>query len=145
VVDYYISAGSTVNLCALDLTKAFDNMNHHGLFIKRMDRCIPAQLLLLLENRFKSAITCVKWDPVFSEFFHSLVVYGRVTCFSHNLFSVYIDGVVDRVRECRVGCRVKSHCVSVLLYSDDIAVGVLGYCFTTACIRPWSHVKIKLF
>jgi len=30
------------------------------------------------------------------------------------------DGVVDRVRECRVGCFVKSHCVSVLLYADDI-------------------------
>jgi len=36
------------------------------------------------------------------------------------LFSVYIDGVVYRVRECRVGCFAKSHCVSVLLYADDI-------------------------
>jgi len=61
VADYHVSAGSTVNLCALDLTKAFDKMNHHGLFIKLMDRCIPAQLLLLLENWFKSAVTCIKW------------------------------------------------------------------------------------
>ena len=28
VVDYYVSFGSTVNICALDLSKAFDKMNH---------------------------------------------------------------------------------------------------------------------
>jgi len=33
---YYISAGSTVNICALDVRKAFDKMNHYGLFIKLM-------------------------------------------------------------------------------------------------------------
>ena len=32
-VDYYVSFGTTVNICALDLSKAFDKMNHHGLFI----------------------------------------------------------------------------------------------------------------
>ena len=31
VVDYYVSYGTTVNICALDLSKAFDRMNHHGL------------------------------------------------------------------------------------------------------------------
>ena len=25
---------STVNLCALDISKAFDRLNHHGLFVK---------------------------------------------------------------------------------------------------------------
>ena len=120
VVDYYVSAGSTVNLCALDLTKAFDKMNHHGLFIKLMDRCIPAQLLLLLENWFKSAVTCVKWGTAFSEFFPLSCGVRQGGVLSPYLFSVYIDGVVDRVRECRVGCFVKSHCVSVLLYADDI-------------------------
>ena len=31
VVDYCVSYGSTVNLCTIDLSKAFDKMNHHGL------------------------------------------------------------------------------------------------------------------
>ena len=34
VTDYYNSSGSTVNICALDLSKAFDKMTHHGLFIQ---------------------------------------------------------------------------------------------------------------
>jgi len=32
VTDYYTLSGSTVNVCALDFSKAFDKMNHHGLF-----------------------------------------------------------------------------------------------------------------
>ena len=34
IVSHYVTNGSTVNLCALDITKAFDRMNHHGLFVK---------------------------------------------------------------------------------------------------------------
>ena len=28
IVNHYVSHGSTVNLCALDITKAFDRLNH---------------------------------------------------------------------------------------------------------------------
>jgi len=36
VVDRYVNGGNTVNLCAIDLTKAFDKVNHHALYIKLM-------------------------------------------------------------------------------------------------------------
>jgi len=45
VTDRWISQGFTVNLCAIDLSKAFDKVNHHALFIKLMKRNIPVQLL----------------------------------------------------------------------------------------------------
>jgi len=41
VVDYFVSNSSTVNLCSLDITKAFDKVNHFGLFLKLMKRGIP--------------------------------------------------------------------------------------------------------
>jgi hypothetical protein len=44
----FIDGSSTVNLCALDLSKAFDKVNHSALFIKLMKRRIPTQLLDLL-------------------------------------------------------------------------------------------------
>ena len=49
VVDYYVHYGSTVNVCLLDLSKAFDKMSHHGLF-KLMERHIPTNILSLLEQ-----------------------------------------------------------------------------------------------
>ena len=45
VVDYYVKFGSTVNLCAIDISKAFDKMNHYGLFIKLMQKLVPINLL----------------------------------------------------------------------------------------------------
>ena len=44
-----IKGGSTVNLCALDLTKAFDKTNHHALFIELMKRYIPVDFLDTIE------------------------------------------------------------------------------------------------
>ena len=32
VVDHFVSHGSTVNLCSLDISKAFDRCNHYALF-----------------------------------------------------------------------------------------------------------------
>jgi len=36
-----------VNVCLLDLSKAFDKINHSALFIKLMDRSIPVHLSVL--------------------------------------------------------------------------------------------------
>jgi len=73
VVDYYVKNGSTVNICALDLSKAFDKMNHHTLFIRLMQRHVSVPLNVLcrpiLENWFSICATCVKWGSTFSQFF----------------------------------------------------------------------------
>ena len=44
VVEHYVSEGSTVNVCLLDLSKAFDKMNHYAMYIKLMNQLIPVQV-----------------------------------------------------------------------------------------------------
>ena len=53
-VDAYVNSGSTVNICTLDLLKAFDKMNHCGLFIKTCEAG-----LVLSVTRILKAIPCV--------------------------------------------------------------------------------------
>ena len=50
IVDRFIDGGRTANLCTIDLSKAFDKVNHNhlALFIKLMKRRIPIMLLDLL-------------------------------------------------------------------------------------------------
>ena len=59
-----LKSGGPVNICALDISKAFDKMNHHGLFLQLMQKQIPLNLLCILENWFKLCSTCIKWGSV---------------------------------------------------------------------------------
>jgi len=58
-IDRHVVAGTTVNLWAVDLSKAFDKVNHHAMFIKLMKRHVPVQLLKLLENLFSGCYSYV--------------------------------------------------------------------------------------
>ena len=58
--NHYSQMGSTINLCLLDLKKAFDKMNHDGLYIKLINRLVPNALLCILEYWFDVCRTCVR-------------------------------------------------------------------------------------
>ena len=36
------------------------------------------------------------------------------------LFAIYIDGLVDKIRNCAFGCYIRNVCMAILLYADDI-------------------------
>jgi len=93
-----LSRGSTVNICAIDLSKAFDKMNHCGLFIKLMRRRIPVQLLSLLEYWFSLGVTCVKWDTIMSANFTLSCGIRQGGVLYPYLFAVYVDVLVDKVQ-----------------------------------------------
>ena len=62
IVDKLVSNGYTANLCTIDLSKAFDKVNHYALFVKLMDRRIPVCFLFIIENLFSDCHACVKWN-----------------------------------------------------------------------------------
>ena len=45
VVEHYVAGCSTVNVCLLDLSKAFDKIDRSALYLKLMDRSIPVLIL----------------------------------------------------------------------------------------------------
>jgi len=55
-----------VDSCAIDLSKAFEKVNHHALFITPVKRNLPVLLLDLLENWLKN---CFSSGTVFSQIF----------------------------------------------------------------------------
>jgi len=86
-----VNGGSTVNVCLLDLSKAFDKMNHYALFIKLMNRSIPIQALSVLENWFSLCLSCVKWGSVMSYFYELKTGARQGGVLSPLLFSIVID------------------------------------------------------
>ena len=120
VIEHYISNGSTVNLCALDLSKAFDKMNHNGLFINLMKRLIPVELLNVFENWFSTCYTSVKWFSCFSSFFKLECGVRQGGVLSPYLFAVFIDNISVNIVNTAAGCYIDRTCVSIILYADDI-------------------------
>jgi len=53
--------GFTANFCGIDLTKAFDKVNHFTLYIKLMERYVPVQILEIIENLFSRCSIFVKF------------------------------------------------------------------------------------
>ena len=148
VTDYYINNGSTVNLCALDLTKAFDRVNHHGLLLKLMDRSVPIQLLQVLEFWFLNSYTCVKWHDAFSSHFKISIGIRQGGVLSPILFNIYIDSIVTKVNTSCLGCTLKQACVSILIYADDIlliapTVTALQFLVNTCC-EELSHLAMDI-
>lgn len=122
IVDYYVSNGTTVNMCLIDLSKAFDKMNHYALLIKLMERKMPLQLITIFALWFRCSKTCVKWGNCLSFFFPLTAGVRQGGVLSPSLFSIYIDSLVDKVIACKLGCHVSCISVSILLYADDIVL-----------------------
>jgi len=120
VVDHYVSNGSTVNICALDVSKAFDKMNHHGLFIKLMKRGVPITLLSVLEDWFSHCFTFVKWIGSFSYLFTLTCGIRQGGVLSPYLFAVYIDDLIIDIVKQSVGCTSHFVSVCIVVYADDI-------------------------
>jgi hypothetical protein len=119
-VDHYVKGGSTVNICALDLSKAFDKTNHYGLYLKLMEKKVPVHLLRLIQHWYSMSMTCVKWGCQVSKYVRLRTGVRQGGVLSPFLFAVFIDGIVRNVISSRLGCHIGLSCVSVILYADDI-------------------------
>lgn len=113
-VDFYIAGSCTASLCALDVSKAFDKVNHHALFLKLMQRKIPSIFLSLLINWLPVCCTCVKWDGLLSDFFSLDIGVRQGSVLAPIFFAVCINDIIKLCSQCNLG--------DILVYADDILV-----------------------
>ena len=120
VIEHYNKNGSVVYGCAMDLSKAFDLVEWVDLFNTLMDRNIEPVFLRILLFIYKNQSCDVKWNGKFSYRFSvsNGVRQGAVS--SPLLFSVYIDGLIVRLRNSGLGCYIDHHFYGCLGYADDL-------------------------
>ena len=95
VVDSYVSKGTTVNICSINLSKSFDKVNHCALFIKLMKRHFSVQLLDIIVNLFTGCLSCVKWDSIYCSMFIITFRVRKGSVLSPILFNVYLKDVAN--------------------------------------------------
>lgn len=122
VVDYYVRGGSTVNICTIDISKAFDKVNLFILLGKLMDRNIPNCVINVLFDWFAKSYITVKWLNVLSLRcqVNSGVRQGGVM--SPVLFAIYVDEILVKLNNSGLGCNVKGLTVNSFMYADDLII-----------------------
>ena len=66
MIDFYKSNGSPLYLCYLDLSKAFDRVDHSLLFRKLLRRKLPAVVVRMLQNWYCTQSFRIQWGKVLS-------------------------------------------------------------------------------
>jgi len=95
IIEHVVQNGSTVNLCAIDLSKVFDKVNLRALFIKLMQKNIPVQLLWLLEDMICVCFSFVKWGDIRSTFISVMYGVHQGSVLAPFLFTIYLDDLSE--------------------------------------------------
>jgi len=120
VIDYHIKNDCTVTICALDISKAFDRVDHYQLFNVLMDRLLPKQFIGVLYDWLAKCYACVRWGNTYSSWFQISAGVRQGGILSPVLFAVYMDPLIKQLRRLGLGCALYNEFYGCLLYADDI-------------------------
>src|SRR6267154_803923 len=93
-------------MCFVDLKKAYDSIWRDGLFTRMNEDGVSKKLLSLVRRWYKNVTVRVRVYDVESEWFESKVGVRQADTLSPLLFNIFINGIVDKVKESGVGVKV---------------------------------------
>ena len=99
IIEYYMRNGSEVFVCVMDMTKAFDNVQHSTLFWKLIDKGIPSIYIRLLLVMYEKQEANVRWNDVLSEAFPVSNGVKQGAVLSPILYCIYTDGLFSLLRK----------------------------------------------
>ena len=120
VADFYVQRGTPVIGVTLDCSKAFDKCLFDKLFLKLMDRGIPAIVIRALVYVYEEQVGCVKLLENKSESFNIKNGTRQGSVLSPTLFAVYLDGLLLQLRQLGVGCHVGGWWYGAACFADDL-------------------------
>ena len=121
-IEYYNENNTDCYLLLLDASNAFDRVEYMKLFNTLRDRKMCPLVLRLLMNMYINQQIQVKWNSTMS--LKSIISNGvkQGGCLSPNLFSVYLNKLIEILRKCNIGGRYGNHYMGVYCYADDLSL-----------------------
>ena len=119
-IEYFLRNGSDVFACVMDMTKAFDKVQHSKLFWKLVEKGIPPIYIRLLLEMYEKQQANVRWNGVLSNPFPVTNGVKQGAVLSPILYCIYIDGLFTCLRKEKTGCWVNGNYVGIVAYADDL-------------------------
>lgn len=122
LVGTYVEEGSTVYAGFLDFSKAFDKVNHKILIRKLYSQSVPCYLIRIISAMFDNTLVNVNFNNIMSNSFSPMNGVRQGGVLSSLLFCFYIDGLLSKINNMKIGCRYGLAKMNIQAYADDIVV-----------------------
>ena len=106
-----------------------------------MERKVPKQVILTLLPWYKKNFIKVKWKDSLSDFFHPTAGVRQGGVLSPFLFAIYIEEILNQLREHGKGCKIGKVYLGCILYADDILLISQSVTCMQLMLNICSHVS----
>lgn len=148
VSEYFTQHGSNVNICLLDLSKAFDRVDHAVLFEKLSCKGLPSNVVQLLYSWYQRNNVFVRWRSGISKCFNLPTGVRQGGVLSPVLFTVYVDCIISRLQSAGVGCCIGTQYLGCVMYADDLVLVSISIADMQAmvdiCVEELRDLKMVL-
>ena len=144
-LNYLTDRRSTAAMCALDLSKAFDKVDHYGLFLRLMMRTgVPKCLIAVLVCWYAKCTVCVRWGDWLSKPFTVQAGARQGGVLPPVLFAVYIDVLISKIKASGCGLHVCGMFLGCIVYAGDILLKTNSVCFMQKVLDICTNVAGEL-
>ena len=116
----YIKRKGKVFTTFIDLSKAFDKVDHIILGNILLENNIPIDISLLIMHYLRNQTARIIWGGSSGEYFNINEGVRQGGILSPFLFKLYINSVIESIAEMEIGCRLGYTRLNILAYADDV-------------------------
>ena len=119
---HYINKGSKIYACFVDATKAFDRINIGKLFKILLHKNIDITFTRLLFDMYQRQEVTARWKNTESFCFTPQNGVRQGGILSPLLFNLYIDKLINELKNRGIGCYMGHYFGGAIAYADDLTL-----------------------
>ena len=119
-IDFYVDRGSTVFTAALDISKAYDTVNHYKLYSSLLRFGCPMWVVNILVDWYSKLAVVVRWNGSMSQSFAVRSGVRQGSSLSPSLFNIFVNKFIVDSRAAGLGICINKSWLGCIMYADDI-------------------------